>query len=228
MLGAAFFDLDRTLLSRSSSLALAGVFRQRRLIRRRQLVKAALAQLFFSRFGADEATVRRTAERGMAVLAGVPVEEVREIVADAMEPVLKPLVFQEALDLAATHRARGEGSYIVSGALQEVVDALATELGLTGALGSRCGIADGIYTGRLERACYGPEKAVALRELAAGEGIDLQVSTAYSDSHTDLAFLEAVGRPVAVNPDRKLRAIAEARNWRIVRFRTRLPRRHDL
>ena len=228
MPGAAFFDLDRTLLSRSSSLALAGAFRQRRLIRRRQLVKAAIAQLLFSRFGADEVTVHRTAERGMAVLAGVAVEDVREIVADAMEPVLKPLVFQEALDLAATHRARGEGSYIVSGALQEVVEALAAELGLAGAVGSLCGIADGVYTGRLERACYGPEKAVALRDLAARERIDLKASTAYSDSHTDLSFLEAVGRPVAVNPDRQLRAIARARNWHIVRFRTRMPRRHDL
>ena len=224
MPGAAFFDLDRTLLSRSRSLALAGAFRQRRLIRRRQLVKAAIAQLLFSRFGADEVTVHRTAERGMAVLAGVAVEEVREIVADAMEPVLKPLVFQEALDLAATHRARGEGSYIVSGALQEVVEALAAELGLAGAVGSRCGIADGVYTGRLERACYGPEKAVALRDLAARERIDLKASTAYSDSHTDLSFLEAVGRPVAVNPDRQLRAIARARNWHIVRFGTRMPK----
>jgi len=218
---AAFFDLDRTLLSRSSSLALAGSFRRRGLIRRRQLVKAAIAQLLFVRFGADESTVRRTAERGMEVLDGVPVEDVREIVAEAMEPVLKPLVYREALDLAASHATAGERTYIVSGALQELVEALAGELGLDGALGSQCEIVDGVYTGRPKRALYGPAKAGALEDLAVREEIDLSASTAYSDSHTDLAFLECVGKPVAVNPDRELRRVATDRGWPVLRFRTR-------
>lgn len=221
MPGAAFFDLDRTLLSRSSSLALAGVFRRRGLIRRRQLAKAGLAQLVFMRFGADESTVRRMAERGMATLTGVRVDELREIVAEAMEPVLKPLVYREALDLAATHARAGEPTYIVSGALEEVVEALARELGLDGAVGSRCGVVDGVFTGRVERALFGTAKAGAVRELAASDGLDLAVSTAYSDSHTDLAFLQSVGRPVAVNPDRELRKVAAARGWPVLRFRER-------
>jgi HAD superfamily hydrolase (TIGR01490 family) len=150
--GAAFFDLDRTLLSRSSSLALAGAFRRRGLIRRRQLAKAALAQILFARFGADKDVVRRTAERGMAVLAGVSVDEMQEIVDEAMEPVLKPLVYREALELARSHSAAGERTYIVSGALEQVVQSLARELDLDGALGSRCETVDGVYTGRLERA----------------------------------------------------------------------------
>lgn len=219
MPGAAFFDLDRTLLSRSSSLALAGTFRRRGLIRRRQLVRAALAQLVFARFGADESTVRRTAERGMGVLAGVSVERMQEIVAEALEPVLKPLVYREALDLANEHAAAGERTYIVSGALEQMVQTLARDLGLDGAIGSRCGVVDGVYTGRVERALYGPAKAVALRELAASEGVQLEVSTAYSDSFTDLAFLESVGKPVAVNPDRELRRIAAERGWPVRRFR---------
>ena len=70
--------------------------------------------------------------------------------------------------------------------------------------------------------CYGEYKATALRELAAANGIDLAQSTAYSDSHTDLAFLEAVGHPVAVNPDSKLRAIAERRGWPVLTFVDRL------
>jgi len=72
-------------------------------------------------------------------------------------------------------------------------------------------------------------KANAMRELAAREAIDLDRSTAYSDSHTDLAFLEAVGNPVAVNPDRKLRKIALERDWPVLRFEQHriLSRRHD-
>ncbi len=197
------------------------MFRRRGLICRRQLVKAGLAQLVFMRFGAGESNVRRMAERGMAVLTGVRVDELHEIVSEAMEPVLKPLVYTEALDLAASHAAAGERTYIVSGALEEVVQALALELGFDGALGSRCGRVDGVYTGRLERALFGNAKADALYELAARDELDLRVSTAYSDSHTDLAFLERVGNPVAVNPDRELRKLAEDRGWPVLRFTRR-------
>lgn len=219
---AAFFDLDRTLLSRSSSLALAGSFRERGLIARRQLVKAGIAQLLFSRFGAGHDRAGQTADAAMAVLKDLPVATMREIVREAWEPVLRPLVYREALELAEDHQARGEAVLVVSGALQEVADELALGLGLTGALGSRAEVRDGVYTGRLERRLIGPEKAVALEELAAARGHDLQSSTAYSDSATDLAFLEAVGIPVAINPDRELRRIARERGWPVRRFRRQL------
>lgn len=221
MPGAAFFDLDRTLLSRSSSLALAGTFRRRGLIGRRQQFKAGVAQFLFTRFGAGQSRVGQTAESAMAILEDLPVGVMREIVAEALDPVLKPLVYQEALDLAAAHAARDERTYIVSAALQEIVDGLAQVLGFDGAVGSRAEVADGVYTGRLERRLYGPAKADALKELAVAEQLDLPSSTAYSDSHTDLAFLEAVGHPVAVNPDRELRKIAAARGWPVRRFRAK-------
>jgi hypothetical protein len=59
-----------------------------------------------------------------------------------------------------------------------------------------------------------------VRELAESRGYDLAECTAYSDSHTDLPFLEAVGRPVAVNPDRELRRIAAQRGWPVIEFST--------
>jgi len=220
--GAAFFDLDRTLLSRSSSLALAGTFRRRGLIDRSQLMKAAVAQLVFTRFGAGQARVGQTADSAMSVLRGLPVEVMRDIAAEAWEPVLRPLVYREAIALAAAHSARDERVFIVSAALQEVVETISRKLGLDGALASRAEVHDGVYTGRLDRRLYGPTKADALRELAAAEGFDLPSSTAYSDSHTDLPFLETVGTPVAVNPDRELRRKATERGWQILRFRERL------
>ncbi|HET7044084.1 MAG TPA: HAD-IB family hydrolase [Gaiellaceae bacterium] len=222
MTAAAFFDLDRTLLRRSSSLALAGSFRERGLIGRGHLARAALWQLLFVARGASGDAVRRAAEDGMAVLRGVTVEELQALVAGAMEPVLKPLVFAEPLALVRRHRERGEPVYVVSAALQEIVDALVAELGLDGGIGSTCGVEDGVYTGRVLRGCHGLEKAEALRELAAEGGIDLAASTAYSDSHTDLPFLEAVGHPVAVNPDRELRRVAAARGWPVLEFSERL------
>jgi HAD superfamily hydrolase (TIGR01490 family) len=216
---AAFFDLDRTLLRRSSALALARPFRERGLIGRTQLVKAAVWQLLFAARGASAETVRKAAEDGLMVLSGLTPEELQKLVADALEPVLKPLLYREPLELARQHRERAEPAYIVSAALQEIVDALAQELGFEGAVGTVCEVADGAYTGRSVRSCHGPAKADAVRELAEREAIDLAASTAYSDSHTDLPFLEAVGNPVAVNPDRALRRIADERGWPVLVFR---------
>jgi HAD superfamily hydrolase (TIGR01490 family) len=215
---AAFFDLDRTLIRRSSALALAGSFRDRGLIGRGQLARAALWQLLFVARGADTVAVRRVAEDGMAVLRGLPVRELQLLVAEAMEPVLKPLLYAEPLALARRHRERGEPIYIVSAALQEIVDALADELDFDGAIGSLGEVERGVFTGRVLRSCHHEAKAEALDELAARDGIDLQVSTAYSDSASDLPFLEAVGNPVAVNPDRGLRRIADERGWPVLEF----------
>ena len=154
----------------------------------------------------------------MRVLAGFSVEDMRRLVGDAMEPVLRPLVYDEPLHLVRRHRERGERVYIVSATLQEIVEHIADDLGFDGAIGSTCEIVDGVYTGRSIRAAHGAGKADAVRTLAADEGIDLAVSTAYSDSYSDVPFLEAVGHPVAANPDRKLRRIAAARGWEIVDF----------
>jgi HAD superfamily hydrolase (TIGR01490 family) len=223
---AAFFDLDRTLLRRSSALALAGSFREYGVISRTQMAKAAFWQLLFVARGASAETVRKAAEDGLMILRGFSPDELRRLVAGALEPVLRPLVYREPLDLIHRHRERNEPVYIVSAALQEIVDALAGNLGFDGALGTVCEVEDGVYTGRSVRSLHGAAKAGAVRELAAGEGYDLSASTAYSDSHSDLPFLEAVGHPVAVNPDRELRRVAEERGWPVLRFAERaFPRR---
>jgi HAD superfamily hydrolase (TIGR01490 family) len=218
---AAFFDLDRTLLRRSSALALAGSFRERGLISRWQMLRAAGWQLLFVARGASHEAVRRGAEDGLRVLAGYTPDELRELVAEAMEPVLRPLVYAEPLRLVEEHHERGERVYIVSAALQEIVDAIAEDLGFDGALGTICEVRDGRYTGRALRALHAEAKAEALREVAEDEGFDLAECTAYSDSHTDLPFLEAVGHPVAVNPDRALRKIADERSWPMLEFKMR-------
>ena len=221
MPAAAFFDLDRTLLRRSSALALAGSFRERGLISRRQLLQAAAWQLLFVARGASHEAVRRAAEDGLRLLAGYRPEDLRELVAEAMEPVLRPLVYAEPLSLVEHHRERGELVFVVSATLQEIVEAIAEELGFDGALGTICEVEDGRYTGRALRALHAEAKARCLREVAEKEGLDLSECTAYSDSHTDLPFLEAVGHPVAVNPDRELRRAAADRGWPVLEFSAR-------
>lgn len=211
---AAFFDLDRTLLRRSSALALAPTFRERGLISRRQMARAAAWQLMFMLRGASADTVKRAAEGGLLVLRGYSPKEMQALVVDSMERVLKPLVYAESLDLVELHRGRGEPVYIVSATLQEIVQVIADDLGFDGALGTIVEVEDGKYTGRATRPLHAENKARCIREL----GYDLAASTAYSDSHTDLPFLEAVGHPVVVNPDRKLRRIAAQRGWPVLEF----------
>ena len=222
MRAAAFFDLDRTLVSRSSALALARPFRERGLITRRQLARAAVWQVLFTLLGDSEGATLRAAERGLRVLAGSTPDDMRQLVAEALETALRPLVYAEPLQLLRMHRERGEAVFIVSATLQEIVDTIAADLGFDGGVGSVCELdSDGRYTGRALRILHGPEKAAELRTLAAAEGFDLGACTAYSDSHTDLPFLEAVGHPVAVNPDRRLRRVAARRGWPVLEFRAR-------
>ncbi|HEY2541745.1 MAG TPA: HAD family hydrolase [Gaiellaceae bacterium] len=218
MAAAAFFDLDRTLLRRASALALAGTFRERGLISRRQLARAAGWQLLFVLRGASHEMVRRAAEDGLVLLRGFRPDQMRTLVADAMEPVLKPLVYAEPLHLIEQHRERGDAVYIVSATLQEIVEGIADELGFDGALGTVCEVRDGAYTGKALRALHAENKAECVRDLAASHGYDLAECTAYSDSHTDVPFLETVGHPVAVNPDRELRRIATERDWPVLEF----------
>ena len=224
MSAAAFFDLDRTLIASSSSLALATPFHRAGLIGRRQLLQAKVAERLFVRFGAGHGRAGQTADAAVAILDGLSVDVLDEIVADAWGPVLRPLVYRQALELARLHRERGERVLVVSGALQQIGDVVASQLDLDGALGSLAETADGVFTGRLERRLLGRAKADALVELADAEDLDLAASVGYSDSITDVPFLEAVGTAVAVNPDRGLRRAAAERGWPVRRFRETLGR----
>jgi HAD superfamily hydrolase (TIGR01490 family) len=226
---AAFFDLDRTVISRSSSLALTRPMYRAGLVSRSALLRGALAQLVYLLLGADEKRMDRLKEGMLALTKGWDRHQVEQIVREALAELIDPYIYLEALDLMELHRALGRRVFIVSSAPEEVVRPLAERLGDVEVLATRARTVDGRYTGELEFYCYGEAKAEAIRALAAERGIDLSSSYAYSDSITDLPMLEAVGHPVAVNPDRELRREAERRGWQVrdfrrpVRLRQRLP-----
>jgi hypothetical protein len=133
--------------------------------------------------------------------------------------VIEPIVFDEALTLIRDHQAAGRKVFIVSASPEEIVAPLGRYLGVDAAIASRAQLdAEGRYTGEVEFWSYGPYKAEAMHDVAEREGIDLDASYAYSDSATDLPMLEAVGHPVAVNPDRELARAAKAREWEVRYF----------
>jgi HAD superfamily hydrolase (TIGR01490 family) len=225
---AAFFDLDKTIISKSSSLALTRPMYRAGLVSRTMLLRGAYAQLVYLLLGADEKKMDRAKEAMTALSKGWEKEAVEELVREVLIDLIDPYVYQEALDLMALHRALGRRVYIVSSSPEEVVKPLAEHFGVTDVLATRAKVEDGKYVGEIERYVYADGKADAIRDIAAELGIDLENSFAYSDSITDLPMLEAVGNPVAVNPDRDLRREAEKRSWQIryfrrpVRLRTRI------
>ena len=225
---AAFFDLDKTIISRSSSLALSRPMYRAGMVTRGQLVRGAYAQLVYALVGADERKMARLKDGMLQLTKGWDREEVERLVREVLVEVIDPFVYQEALDLMALHREEGRQLYIVSSSPEEVVRPLAGHFGVSGVIATRARIEDGRYTGELEFYSYGESKAEAIRSLAERIGLDLDGSYAYTDSITDLPMLEVVGHPVAVNPDRELRREAETRSWDIrdfrrpVRMRTRL------
>jgi HAD superfamily hydrolase (TIGR01490 family) len=226
---AAFFDLDKTVISKSSSLALTRPMYRAGLVSRSALLKGAYAQLVYLLLGADEKKMDKVKDGMLALTRGWDRGQVEEIVREALAGLIDPYIYLEALDLMELHRALGRKVFIVSSSAEEVVRPLAERLGQLNVIATRAKTEDGKYTGELEFYCYGPNKATAIKEVAEREGIDLAGSYAYSDSATDLPMLEAVGHPVAVNPDRDLRREAEKRGWQIryfrrpVRLRQRLP-----
>ena len=218
MAGAAFFDLDKTLIEGSSALHFGRAAYRAGMVSRRQLASDVWANLKFRLNGSTDQGTDELRERILASISGQRVVDLARMGPDVLAGIL-PLLYREVLDEAYAHQDAGRPVYIVTAASQELAEVLAHVLVLDGGLGMRSEVRDGVYTGKAAGPfTYREGKAVAIRELAAREGIDLTESYAYSDSESDLPMMRAVGHPVAVNPDRVLERVAREEGWRIMRF----------
>jgi len=216
---AAFFDLDKTIIAKSSALAFTKPLYRAGFLSRRALAKAALAQAYYQSFGADHDQLDRVKDELAAMTKGWSRQEVVSLVEETVEEVVTPLAYAEALALIDSHRRAGRKVVVISASPEEIVRPLCRYLGIDDVIATRSAVGeDGRYTGTIELYAYGPAKAEAMIEIARSDGIDLADSYAYSDSVTDLPMLEAVGHPVAVNPDPELETIAVERGWEIRNF----------
>jgi len=227
---AAFFDLDKTVIATSSTLAFGRPFYKGGLVNRRAVLKSSYAQFVYLLQGADAAQMDRMRDYLKTLCAGWPVEQVKAIVAETLHELIDPLIYDEAVALFDEHRAAGRDIVIVSSSGEEVVGPIGEMLGVDHVVATRMVVEDGLYTGDIAFYAYGEGKAEAIRDLAAERGYDLAQCFAYSDSMTDLPMLDVVGHATAVNPDKALRRAAVERGWpvrefrRPVRMRSRLPR----
>jgi HAD superfamily hydrolase (TIGR01490 family) len=215
---AAFFDLDKTIIAKSSTLAFSKPFQAGGLISRRAVLRSAYAQFVYLVGGAAHDQMEKMRQFMSQLVAGWDVATVREIVAETLHHIVDPLVYDEAVSLMEEHRREGRDVVIVSASGTEVVEPIGELLGADDVVASRMEIEDGRYTGEISYYAYAEEKANAIRDLAAKRGYDLADCYGYSDSVTDVPMLEVVGHPHAVNPDRELRRIAAAKGWPVLVF----------
>lgn len=215
---AAFFDLDKTIIAKSSTLAFGRSFYNGGLVNRRAVLKSSYAQFVYLVSGADGEQMDRMRDALARMATGWEVRQVHQIVAETLHELISPLVYEEAVSLIEDHHRAGRDVVIVSSSGEEVVGPIGELVGADRVIATRMQVVDGRYSGEIEFYCYGPHKAQAMREVAVESGYDLSACYAYSDSATDLPMLEAVGYPTAVNPDRALRRVATERGWPVVEF----------
>lgn len=215
---AAFFDLDRTIISGSSVFVFGRVAYKSGLVTTSDLIKDASNAVAFKMSGASDDKTDAVKDRVLQAIKGVEVTTLAAL-ADEIIPRLMHDVRREARGLIDLHADAGRDTYIVSASPIEIVSRFAEAMEMTGGLGTVAEIRDGVYTGDLAQPfCYGEGKAHALNLIADEMGYNLEASYAYTDSAGDMPMLNAVGHPVAVNPDKALETVAYHRGWPIVEF----------
>ena len=219
MTEAAFFDLDKTIIAGSSSLAFGKPLYRAGFLGKGHLLRLGIGQFAYMVFGADEDTLERARDGMLDLVSGWHKAEIDAIVAQTLDDVIDPLVFAEALFLIDEHMRSGREVYVVSASPEEFVRPIARMVGIDHVIATKIRT-DGLgrFVPELDRYVMGPGKVKAMREVAEQDGIDLEGSYAYTDSFTDMPMLELVGNPVVVNPDRELREAAEENDWPILEF----------
>lgn len=212
---SAFFDLDKTLISRNSATLWIRVELAAGRVTRWQALQALTYVVRYNLGSVDMADAIR---RSVAVIAGQPEVELRERARIFYERVVRPLYRPGAHAAIAAHRAAGDRLVLLTSSSNYMSEMVCRDLGLDDYVCNRFEVdADGCYTGRpVEPLCFGTGKVQLAARHVERLGFSLADAAFYTDSVSDLPMLEAVGRPVAVHPDPRLRRVAKQRGWELV------------
>ena len=219
---AAFFDVDNTLVCGSTSILFGKVAFTGGSIKRRDIWRFMWEHVMYTRRGEKNSKMADFKDRALMLTKGHSVEELQGLIDQVYRDEIKPRLWPRSLERLKHHLEQGHEVWLVSAAPVELAQAIADDLGATGALGTIVGHDGNVLTGELVGApLHGKAKRRAIKALAKERGISLRKSWAYSDSVNDLPMLSAVGNQVAVNPDAQLRRYAVAAGWEILRQRRR-------
>jgi HAD superfamily hydrolase (TIGR01490 family) len=210
--GVDFFDVDHTLTRHSSGSRFVRLAMRRRVLPRRLLFAIGWYSLTY-RLGVLRFRAR---EDGLPWVRGLHREDLESLARESFDRWLKADLFPAAVALVKKLGAEGRRVVLATSSIDFIVEPLARYLGVEGVLATTLEFQDGICTGRLVGdPMFRREKKTAVLAWLANAGIRAEDCSFHSDSVYDLPLLEAVGRPVAVNPDGRLRRIARARGWPI-------------
>lgn len=219
---AAFFDVDNTLIQGSSLVAFAFGLYRKRYFKLREILPIAWKQLKYRVSGSENADdVAAGRVQALDFVKGRSVEDMVALCEEIVDASLARRAYPGTNQLAQLHVAAGQQVWLVTATPVQLAQVLAKRFGFTGALGTVPEVKDGKFTGRLlGDILHGPGKTHAVAALATIEGLDLERCTAYSDSVNDVPMLSMVGTAVAINPDSKLRDVAEDNGWLIRDYRS--------
>lgn len=214
----AVFDLDKTIIDTSASMAYRKPLTDRGLISTGEMLRLLLMLGNYKLAGHDDDSLDATRDILVEMVRGRRAADLAEVASDALHEVIVPFIYSEARALIIAHHEAGHRVAMITASARLLVTPIAEELGIDHLIATELAIVDGIVTGDVPFFCKGAAKVEGLNALATDHHYDLAASYAYTDSATDLPLLEAVGHPVAVNPDKPLRKEAMSRAWPILTF----------
>ncbi|RJP23845.1 MAG: HAD family hydrolase [Candidatus Abyssobacteria bacterium SURF_5] len=211
-----FFDLDNTLITKSTGLLWYKFLRQNG---RASFLDTAKALYFWLRYRMNTLDIRSLAEREVRKITGMSEPEMIELCDRWFHEMVRHYISPRAVEVVNQHRAKGHVLAILSAATPYTVNPVKKYLRIDHGLCTHLIVKDGCFTGKLvEPYCYGEGKLYWAEQFANEKGLNLSDCYFYTDSYTDLPVLERVGYPCPVNPDRMLEAEAARRGWSVTRF----------
>lgn len=214
----AIFDLDNTLIGGDSD-HLWGQF-----VCEQQLADGddfgARADAFYADYEAGKLDIDAYLRFALSPLAGKPATLIEAWHRDFMADKIRPILLPAADQLVADHREQGHELLIITATNRFITEPIAHLLGIDNLIACEGEIVDGVYTGEPAGIpSFQSGKVTRLQQWLEGRDESLEGAYFYSDSHNDLALLELVDNPVAVDPDDTLRAAALARGWPVISLR---------
>ncbi|WP_137885977.1 HAD family phosphatase [Pseudomonas sp. 2FE] len=214
----ALFDLDNTLLAGDSDHAWGDYLCARGILD--GVAYKARNDAFYQDYLAGRLNITDYLNFSLEILGRSDMAQLEQWHREFMRDCIEPIILAKGEALLAEHRAAGDQLLIITATNRFVTAPIAARLGVDTLLATECELADGRYTGRMtDVPCFREGKVTRLNRWLQENGFDLEGSCFYSDSMNDLALLEQVSRPIAVDPDPKLRAEAERRGWPVISLR---------
>lgn len=213
---AAFFDMDKTIIWENTGLSSARFARKQGLVSFPHLFKTAFKMILYRLTLLD---IESWYEKSIRSMAGLAIEDMERFSNKWFETMVKKTMYKEAVGLVHDHMDKGHRVVIISNAISFIVHPLADTLGVSDIICTRLETSDGILTGEIIKPlCYGKGKKDYAIKWAKDNNINLSKSYFYTDSYFDMELMKSVGKPIATNPDVKLRIAAIRYNWPVVKF----------